>query len=240
MENGYWDKAYADMPLVYNSDNIDFRELFDRYLSPGGSCFEVGCYPGNFLIYLSRRFGYEVSGIDTTPYTITRLPEHIRSNGAKIGNFYQADFLSFKSMKSYDVVCSFGFVEHFAHFEDIIQKHIQLVKPGGTLIISCPNFGGMQYIFRRLLDPISLRRHVLKAMNLHLWRLILENNDMRILYLGYYRTAAFWVDEVYPQQWRRFVTRGIVRATQEIDRHVNFPNPLLSPYMISFSRKGIF
>jgi SAM-dependent methyltransferase len=237
VENGYWNSGYADMPLIYNQDDIEFRDLFDRYLSPGGSCFEVGCYPGNYLIYLSKRFGYQVNGIDTAPYVLTRLPGHLKSHGATIGNCYQGDFLSFKSNEFYDVVCSFGFVEHFLHFEEVIRKHAQLVRPGGTLIISCPNFKGIQYILHRLLDPINLRRHVLRAMNLRLWRHVLEQSGMEILHQDYYRTADFWVDTQHSEYLARRAIYSVKWATTQIDRRVNWPNPLLSPYMISFSRK---
>lgn len=187
----FWDTLYAHLPLAYPPSFSLFKDLFDRYLTPNGTCFEVGCYPGNFLIYLGKRFGYVVSGIDTTPYVTSRLPEHIVHNGVKIGEFYQQDFLTFESDKVYDVVCSFGFLEHFHNTEEVIEKHIRLVKPGGTLVLSCPNFRGLNYILYRLLDPATLRPHVIAAMNLRRWRRALERNGMAIQYQGYYRTAGF-------------------------------------------------
>ena len=150
--------------------------------------------PSNFLIYLGKRFGYVVSGIDTVPYITSRLPSHIVRNGVKIGEFYHQDLLTFESNQTYDVVCSFGFIEHFSNFEDVIEKHIRLVKPRGTLILSCPNFRGLQYILHRLLDPTNLHRHVLSAMNLRRWRMLLERNSMVLQYHGYYRKAGFWWD----------------------------------------------
>src|SRR5713101_7012934 len=112
----YWDSLYEKVEPRYDSKtHILFEDLFDRFLKPGGTCFEVGCYPGNFLIHLGRRFGYEVSGIDATPFVLTRMPP--RFQGVKVGRFYQGDFLQFQPPGLFDVVCSFGFIEHFTNFE---------------------------------------------------------------------------------------------------------------------------
>ena len=233
----YWDTAYDKLALRYNPDNVQFKELFDRYLKPGNSCFEVGCYPGNYLVYLCRRFGYSANGIDTTPFVLTRLPNFLAEHQVKIGDLYHGDFLKFKFHRTYDVVCSFGFIEHFFNFEEVIEKHIRLVNDSGILVLSCPNFRGMQFVFHRLLDPVNLQHHVLPAMNLRKWKEILERNGMRILYQGYYRTADFWVDTPRQGFLSTVMIKYIQRITKQIDRHLNWPNPLLSPYMISFSQK---
>lgn len=237
VDQGYWDTGYADLPLVYNPDDIEFTELFDRYLKPKGTCFEIGCYPGNFLIYLGKRFDYVMSGIDTTPYVLSRLQEHLINNGVKISKLYHGDFLSFQSEEVYDVVCSFGFIEHFSNFEGVIERHIQLVKPGGILILSCPNFRGMQYVLHRLLDPVNLRRHIIKAMSLHRWKRVLESNGMKIIYQGYYRTVDFWVETPPTKCWAPQAIKWIKWAAKQVDQRVNWPHLLFSPYMISFSRK---
>ena len=82
------------------------------------------------------------------------------------------------------VACSFGFIEHFWNLEEVIERHVKLVKPGGTLILAAPNFRGLQYAFDRLLDAANLRRHVIKAMDLRAWREILLRNGMIPLHHG--------------------------------------------------------
>jgi len=233
----YWDKAYKNLPLVYDPDRIEFRDLFNRYLLPGGTCFEVGCYPGNFLIYMGKNFGYEVSGIDKTYLVKNQLPMYLAEHGIKIGNLYYGDFLEFEFDQTYDVVCSFGFIEHFFNFKDIIKKHIELVKPTGTLIIACPNFSGLQYFFRRLVDSENLQHHVMKAMDLPVWGEILNDNGMDILLQGYYRTADFWVDPMKRGFLASKAIEVIQGLTGAIDKKINWPNSWLSPYMISISQK---
>jgi len=233
----YWDKGYEHLPLIYKPESIEFKDIFHRFLWLGGSCFEVGCYPGNFSIYLARNFEYTVSGIDTTPFLSDRLPKHFSEHSVPIGNLYHEDFMTFTTNHTYDVVCSFGFVEHFSNFEEVIERHIRLVKPHGTLILSCPNFAGLQYFLHRSFDSVNLERHVMEAMNLAKWREVLEQNGMSLLYHGYYRTFDYWSDT--PQQGRvaSLATTLLSGVGKKIDSLVNWPNRLLSPYMISVSRK---
>lgn len=233
----YWDAAYEEHPLAYDPEQVQFKELFDQYLKHGGTCFEVGCYPGTYLIYLGKRFDYTVGGIDATPFVLSRLPSHLAKHGVKVNTLYHGDFLGFEFDRTYDVVCSFGFIEHFLNLQEVLVKHIRLVKHYGTLVLACPNFRGIQYVLHRLLDPTNLQRHALNAMNLRGWQETLERNRMKVLYQGYYRTADFWVDTPRQGFLATLAIKHVARIAEKLDRRVNWPNPLLSPYMVSFSRK---
>jgi 2-polyprenyl-3-methyl-5-hydroxy-6-metoxy-1,4-benzoquinol methylase len=41
--------------------------------------------------------------------------------------------------EAFDVVLSGGFIEHFTDVAAIVQKHLQLLKPGGRLVVMIPN-----------------------------------------------------------------------------------------------------
>ncbi len=233
----YWDKAYEDLTLKYDSDQLILKELFEIFLEPGGSCFEVGCYPGSYLAYLGKRFDYTVSGIDTTPFVLSRLPVFLRDQQVKIGALYHGDFLKFKPQDTYDVVCSFGFIEHFVNFEEVIGKHVQLLHRDGLLVLACPNFTGLQFPLHWLLDRDNLNRHFPPSMDLGRWTKVLEHNGMKILRQGYYKTFDFWVDASRRGCVSHLLIDHIQRIATQIDRRVNWPNSLLSPYIFSFSRK---
>jgi 2-polyprenyl-3-methyl-5-hydroxy-6-metoxy-1,4-benzoquinol methylase len=233
----YWDLSYEKLELIYNQNFILFKDLFNEYLKNNGTCLEIGCYPGNYLIYLSNQFNYEVSGIDTTPFLLTRLPLHLTRNNVKIGKLYKENFLTSKHDIKYDLVCSFGFIEHFIDFEAIIEKHIQLVKPSGILVITTPNFRNVQYVLHRLLDFENLKRHNLASMDLKKWTRIMQNNNMKILYSNYYKTAGFWTDSTKKSQFTDYISGNIRYLFNKIDQRVNLPNPLISPYLICIAQK---
>ncbi|HHV23594.1 MAG TPA: class I SAM-dependent methyltransferase [Methanosarcina sp.] len=233
----YWDLSYEKLDLVYNPNNILFKDLFDKYLKPNGTCLEIGCYPGNYLVYLGSQFNYEVSGIDTTPFLSTRLPLHLTRNRVKIGKLYNENFLTFNPNEKYDVVCSFGFIEHFTNFEAIIEKHIQLTKPSGTLIITCPNFRKIQYLLHKCLDSDNLKRHNLASMDTNRWTNVLQNNNMKILYHGYYRTSGFWTDSPNNGLIKNYISIAVRYLFKHIDQRVNLPNPWVSPYIVLIAQK---
>jgi 2-polyprenyl-3-methyl-5-hydroxy-6-metoxy-1,4-benzoquinol methylase len=235
----YWDTLNASRQTVFEPDEVLFQELFERHLPQGGTCFEVGCYPGNFLIWLARRFGYTVSGIDATPLVRDQMPERLAEHGVRVGDLQQVDFLAFESARTFDVVCSFGFIEHFRDTEDLLERHVRLVAPGGTLVISCPNFRNGQYLLHRLLDAENLRRHVLASMDLTRWRRALTRCGMSVLHDGYYGTFDFWTEAPPEHKRRRHAARYVRRIAQGIDRRVRWPNRILSPHMIMIARKPL-
>jgi len=235
-----WDARNDGLDL--RSGKCDFDDLFEKYLPEGGSCFEVGCYPGRILMHLGKRFGYTVSGIDLTPHVKDRLRKKILENGIELGTLIHGDFFSFHSRDVYDIVCSFGFVEHFADVEDVLVRHIRLVKPGGILVISCPNFRKLQYVLHRCLDRKNLMEHNRDAMDLGKWRDVLVRHNMKIIHHGYYGTAGFWVEHEpgIKSIARRSLGKVLSIAMQGIDRVTDLPNPVISPYMISFSKKKLW
>ena len=233
----YWNDVCENIAMVYKPHNIELKEVFDRHLKRGGTCFEVGSYPGRYLIYLSKRFGYSVSGIDATPLVLSLMPEHLKSHDVKVDNLYHGDFMTSNFKYKYDVVFSFGFIEHFLNLEEVIEKHVEIVKDDGILILACPNYRKIHYILRRILDPADLRRHVLDTMDLSIWKQILDKNGMEILEQGYYRTADFWVNTPIDNLFTKLASKYVERIAKAIDKRIKFPNKLLSPFLYSVTRK---
>jgi len=209
VDSSYWDSSYAKAPLVYRPELLEFRDLFAEHLRPGGSCFEVGCYPGSYLLYLCKTFGYVANGIDQTPFVRSRLPAYFEEHGVEVDQLWHDDFMILQTDRKFDVVCSFGFLEHFRNFGEIIERHMSLVATGGLLIISCPNFRGLQ----------------------------LARAGMTPLYHGYYRTADFWFDTPRPGRQAARFGRWLGRVARRIDQRLHWPNGLTSPHMISISRR---
>ena len=240
VDQSYWDRHNAEIALRYDPTHVAFSALFDRYVpraGPNATCFEVGCYPGNFLIHFGRRFGYRASGIDATPLVLDRMRQYLEAHDVVVHRLYQGDFFTFDSPEPYDLVCSFGFVEHFERFEDVLGRHVDLVKPGGTLVVSCPNFRGLQYVLHRVLDGANLQRHVLRAMDVGRWRRLLEARGMQIVHDGYHGTMDFWSDSPAQTPYHKSAARFVRRVAQTLDRRFHWPNRLTSPHLISISRK---
>jgi SAM-dependent methyltransferase len=233
----YWDELYESRPLSYDEQDIPFRDVFEAYLPGHGTCFEVGCYPGSFLAYLGRRLGYTVSGIDATPAVEGSLPRFLESQGVRVGQLFRGDFFTADIDEQYDVVCSFGFIEHFSDLHQVLQRHMLLVAPRGRLIVACPNFRGAQWLLHRWLDPVNLSRHVVATMNPRRWKSILEAEGFSVLHCAYYRTFDFWTEDAIRGRFNHAAKQFIVRFGRAVDRRVLCPSPWFSPYMILVAQR---
>lgn len=200
IKNEYWDKKYWDN--YYKSinfriapKNYPIRKLIEKYIrKQNGDCIEIGCYPGQFLAIFGE-LGYTLHGIDLSTGVDTILPNWLKNNGYKIGYFYKQDFTAYTTFQKYDIVCSFGFIEHFPDWWFVIKKHMQLVNRGGYIIITAPNFKGfIQYFLHKIFDNANLQRHVIDSMNPEKWKEILQIENYEIIYCGYFGGFLFWID----------------------------------------------
>ena len=101
-----------------------------------------------------------------------------------------------KADDKYDLVCSFGFIEHFENFQEIISLHDKILSTKGKLIITTPNFrGGIQKFLHTWLDKENLRRHHIPSMNPRLWKKQLESMGYTVTWAGHFGHFDFWADK---------------------------------------------
>src|SRR5262245_58148109 len=107
---------------------------------------------------MRKRYGFEPYGVDYSD-EITRTTELFRFNGLPAPTLFHTDFFKWEPGRTFDVVYSIGFIEHFEDPRMIIEKHLRLLRPGGRLIITLPHFAHLQYIFHWLIDRENLAKH---------------------------------------------------------------------------------
>jgi 2-polyprenyl-3-methyl-5-hydroxy-6-metoxy-1,4-benzoquinol methylase len=191
-----WDRQYAGLAFSETPGDHPIRKWIDDHFRVGDglgkTCLEIGCFPGRYLELFGAK-GYRLEGIDLTPRVRDDLPAWLKSRGCSVGAFYCADFRDFQTKKQYDVVCSFGFIEHFMEWETILEKHCALVRKGGILILETPNIRGLvQYALRWLLDGKAFERHNLEAAYPDAWQPIIERYGFQIRYKGCFGAFRFW------------------------------------------------
>lgn len=129
---------YSGYPAVTKVSDVTitrYNELLDR-LEPyrkTGNLIDVGCGAGLFLQQADLR-GWNIHGTEFGQ----RCVEECRKRNVPIiegpmdPNNYQAG--------SFDVVCSFEVIEHLTEPRAEIQRFRQLLRPGGLLYVTTPNF----------------------------------------------------------------------------------------------------
>ena len=175
VEKVYWDEAWRKTPLpkglnprlgkATNSVSRRFHEQFQKILSgtdtKGKRLLEVGCARSIWLPYFEKEFGFEVYGIDYSELGCRQALKMLRDDGAN-GRVLCADFFSAPCFKSapFDVVVSFGLVEHFQDTAACIAALSRFLKPGGIMITNIPNMVGAVGFIQRMVNRPVYELHV--------------------------------------------------------------------------------
>jgi 2-polyprenyl-3-methyl-5-hydroxy-6-metoxy-1,4-benzoquinol methylase len=172
----YWDDAWneAAIPGAWNPQkgglNNYVQKRFDEYFKRifkalgsvrGKKLLEVGCANSASLPYFAREFGFEVTGIDYSEIGCEGARNVLKRECIK-GTIYCEDFFapSKNLIGQFDVVVSFGVVEHFQDTAGCIAALSILLKPGGIMITAVPNMTGTIGYFLKILNPCLLEMHV--------------------------------------------------------------------------------
>lgn len=212
--------------------------LLERFLPTGLSFCEIGCAPGNFMEYFYRRMGYTVSGIDYS--SIAGVREYLDQAGVKGYTLYDGDFLEFRPGRTFDVVFSAGFVEHFDDYAAVIDLQASLVGAGGYLVIEVPNFRWLNKVLFRWLDRERFATHNLAVMDPRVLRDRVAQAGFVPLYCDYYKSAPvfFNLENAMLQRRPRLgQSMALVRKAFEVLHLDNLPNRFGSPYIVCIARR---
>ncbi len=95
---------------------------------------EIGCGRGDFVSRLCRDLKLSAQGIELNKSAIA----HAQAKNIPVWNINLYELIHEK--KSYfDAVCTFQVLEHVSEPKKFIEAMIELLKPGGKLIIAVPN-----------------------------------------------------------------------------------------------------
>jgi len=100
-------------------------------IDPRDKVLDVGCGIGNFSLRCPGLY----RGIDTNPTAV--------EDAAKLGRNVQYGMVQDEEPNSYDVVTAFQVLEHVDDPNTFLRACISCLRPGGILIISTPNMGGV-------------------------------------------------------------------------------------------------
>lgn len=231
----HWNSVWKNLPPIrtYSGPVFESHPVLSKFLSKTNGCaIEIGCVPGNYMIYLNKEFGYQVDGLDYSEnlgYTRTNLDQ----NGIHDAQLYHENLFNFASDKKYDLVFSTGFVEHFDDHELVVRKHAELAKPGGLVVVIVPNLTHVHRLLCGWVAPEFLRVHRFPLMHKHVLRQTLERVGLRVIHCEYHRTFRPVYRLPKPLDFLSRALQGFLR----IAHMDNVGNRFGSPYLISISTK---
>jgi SAM-dependent methyltransferase len=226
-----WDEGYEKQTFELPPTHDHIRLWMNRWAPKTlGRCIEIGCFPGHYLALMGEA-GFELNGIDLTPKVDTEMQNWLKSKKYKIGKITRGDFFNFSDSQNFQLVYSNGFIEHFSNWPEVIDQHAKLVAPGGTILISAPNFKGfVQKALHILVDNENYKKHYIPSMDPYKWAERLKKNGFEIHYSGFFGGFDFWNGK----QERNIIQKALllgIRLTLPLLRPLAFFNSkIFSPY----------
>jgi 2-polyprenyl-3-methyl-5-hydroxy-6-metoxy-1,4-benzoquinol methylase len=138
----------------YMADKWEFREAL-AMLPQASSLLEVGVGHGHFL-QAARQQGHNCYGVELNAHAA----RHVRELGFEVFE-NTLDNLSNLFPGRFDAICSFQVLEHVPNPLVFLEGMMNMLKPGGRLILSVPNAAVM-----RRIDPEN--KHLLNQPPHHM------------------------------------------------------------------------
>ena len=111
-----------------------FAYCFDRLgLKAGDHILEIGPGWGAWFEYASAR-GVTCTGISISQASI----DYLNGRAKELGRDWElifSDLLAYKTDRKYDAVVIMGVIEHLPHYDKVLAKFMELVKPGGNIFL---------------------------------------------------------------------------------------------------------
>lgn len=178
------------------TEHVRWNVIYPRYLpkTPGAKVIEIGSAPGHHLVQLWKVFGYEPFGVEYAPGGAEINREIFAGVGIRRDNVIEADFFdegfADAHREKFDIVISGGFIEHFQNAKDVVRRHLDLLKPGGYVAVSIPNFRGLNYLLLRLLQHEVIPMHNFEIMRLNAFRGLFCPRQVECLFCRYFGTFS--------------------------------------------------
>jgi len=223
-EDADLDRYYARYPLKKQklsfNDRIGYRNrwrlLQAQGLSISSKILDYGCGAGLFVDYLREQGVENAEGYDHF------VPQYAEQR---------------KLQKQYDAVVSYDVIEHSDEPRDFFRSLVDLVKPGGLLVIGTPNAENVSV--HRKGDPslhVPYHRHILSEK-----ALLALGKEARCEPAQVYERSFY--DSLYPTVNSRFMWRYIQKTGGLLDAAVEPPQTgvvLRSPDLVFFALFGYF
>ena len=232
------DQSFDPASPIFRAHHRFFREHLDA--NPNVDLIEIGCHPGQYLWYFHRYFHYHVHGIEYVEGYCAETIANLEVSGISATIVCDDLFEYAESGSAFDLVVSFGFVEHFTDIQTVVDAHWKLVKPGGRMIISVPNHAGLYGWLLRVIDRKLYERH--NRMNLAQLKAATERLPaLEQVVTGYLGGLGFWNSGLYQLFRTRYpIANRLLTAPFKLMEHAArdlSPSRVSSPNIVAMACK---
>lgn len=164
-------------------------DVFDKFLPVNENfhVLEIGGAPGQYLIYMHKKFKYNVHSLDYSRIGNDQTVKNLKEVNIDV-KVYQKDLFADNladGLPKFDIVYSLGFIEHFENLTEVVKRHVDLLKPGGILLLGVPNLRGIYKFFLEQTAPKHLSIHNLNSMDIFNWKNFEQELNLKPIFKNY-------------------------------------------------------
>ena len=235
----YWESKQGlafKVPVGYT-----FHKILTTVVKKNGvkTAIELGGFPGYYAIFLKKYFDVKATLFDYYIHPLI-LEDVLKANELNKNdvNVIEGDLFKYEPTQQYDLVLSAGLIEHFEDTKDIIARHISFLKPGGTLVITLPNFTGVNGWLQRRYDAANYSKHNIGSMNPQLLAGYCKALGLKNVDASYYGKFSVWLENKAQQTGTVKVFVKLLWLTGKIaTKLVPVESKGLSPYIVLTATK---
>lgn len=242
-DNAFWKNFWESKKnLIFKvKPNYTFAEELKNIITHKNikTAIELGGFPGYYAIFLRKYFSLDTTLFDY--YIHQEIIEKLfAENDLALADIkiIEADLFSYEPSTTYDLVSSFGLIEHFQDTQDIIKRHIHFLNDKGTLFITLPNFKGVNGWIQKVFDPYNYRKHYIQCMDIDFLSATAKNlnlQDVQVFYSGGFST---WLEN---KENKPFLVSAFVKMVWLLGKIVHkilrIESKWLSPYIVLIATK---
>jgi SAM-dependent methyltransferase len=229
----YWSKEWSNykipdfrtIPIRKASNYIQwsyhqlFAQIFNKEDVNGKSILELGCGNSAWLAYFNKEWGMEVSGLDYSEEGC-RKSRYILDKANVSGDVIHSDMFDAPKelVGRFDIVCSFGVIEHFEDTTGAVSAASVFLKPGGLLITTVPNHNGITGVFQKTFSKEIFDIH--KILSVSDLDLAVKNSGLSLEHSGYFINFSLYANPGIPGKGNAFfkIKKLLLKITSLISR----------------------
>lgn len=244
-DRAFWENYWESKTYIVQQipNNHTFHQQLETIITSQNvkTAIELGGFPGYYAVFLRKYFNLDVALLDyfIHPPAVSAL---LKENGLKETDvrLIEADLFNYQPEKQYDLVLSCGLIEHFNDTADIVNRHIAFVKPGGTLLITLPNFKSVNGWLQKNFDLENYNKHNIASMDINLLKNICEKANLKDIKVNYYGRFTVWLENEQQKPVGVKLLKKLIWITGKVvTKLIPFDSKGLSPYIVLEARMRV-
>jgi 2-polyprenyl-3-methyl-5-hydroxy-6-metoxy-1,4-benzoquinol methylase len=256
-EKDYWDTVLrnAKLPRINSEKNYNYYvtmnfidPILQNYVSK--KFMEIGAGASSWLPYFAKKYNLEISGLDYSEIGCEIARENLKILGIDYKEIICQDIFNWNSSEKYDIIFSYGVIEHFEDPGEILKICSKHLNKDGVIISLVPNLNGLNGILSKIFVNKIFKMHKVISKE----ELIKYHEDVGLVniktnYVGIFSLGVIpwikselWILKEGTIQGKIFlkiiwIFNGLLSKIFFMLKK-DYPSKLLSPYIISIAKKN--